>query len=67
MAQAYEYVIDGWDVVWERGRVTGGWQDVIHRRAADGWRLVQVVTPELPAVPSRFELVFERPTTPEGD
>jgi hypothetical protein len=44
------------------------YRDIIEERAADGWRLVQV----LPAPPRRFrsprpvDLVFERPVRADG-
>ena len=34
---------------------------VVRERAAQGWRLVQVLVLDLPATPSHVELVFERP------
>ncbi len=34
---------------------------VVRERAAEGWRLVQVLVLDLPAMPSQVELVFERP------
>jgi hypothetical protein len=33
---------------------------VIAERARDGWRLVQVFVPNPAAVPSAYELIFER-------
>ena len=42
-----------------RGPVTSR-RAVIEQYATEGWRLVQVMVPELPAVPGTFELIFER-------
>ena len=43
--------------------------DVIRQRAADGWRLIQVFAPDLPASPTEVELIFERrrSAAPSGD
>jgi hypothetical protein len=36
-------------------------QRVIQEHASDGWRLVTIFVPHLPAMPHHFELIFERP------
>jgi hypothetical protein len=36
------------------------YEAVVAQQAADGWRLLQIHAPELPAMPHYFELVFER-------
>jgi hypothetical protein len=37
-----------------------GHHPVVAQHAAEGWRMVQIHAPELPAVPHYFELIFER-------
>jgi hypothetical protein len=37
-----------------------GHHAVVAQHAGQGWRLVQIHAPELPAVPHYFELIFER-------
>ena len=40
-----------------------GYQDVVHRYASEGWRLVQIFAPGLglEGAASYFELILERP------
>jgi hypothetical protein len=37
-----------------------GHEAVVAQHASEGWRLVQIHAPQLPAVPHYFELIFER-------
>lgn len=58
----YEFVRS--DVVWKRGVVVDaeGYQSIVRERAADGWRLVQILVENPAASVSEYVLIFERTT-----
>ncbi len=64
MHPRYEYKFvrlgKGWFIV--RRSALAGYQDVVHRHAKEGWRLVQVFAPSLGVYGASryFELIFER-------
>ena len=39
---------------------TSGYESVVAKYAEDGWRLVQIFVPNAAAVPSEYQLIFER-------
>ena len=63
--QQYEYKFvrlgEGWLGVKDEARK--GYQDVVHKHASEGWRLVQIFDPSTGAygVSKYFEAIFERP------
>lgn len=60
-----EYTFVRWPVEYGRGISTTagqGYRQIVTDHGREGWRLVQVFAPELPAVPSYFDLIFERPS-----
>ena len=67
MAQQYEYkfVRLGEGILGVRKDGTEGYQEAIHKHAAEGWRLVQVFAPGVGGYGAAkyFELIFERPVT----
>ncbi len=57
----YEYCFVDSPVEWEKGRTKAEtYQLVVNEYAAKGWRLVQIFVPVPAAVPTKYELIFER-------
>lgn len=41
-------------------------REMVEAKACEGWRLVQVLVLNPAAIPSQYELIFERPRTSDG-
>jgi hypothetical protein len=65
MTQRYEYdfVRIGEGVLGVKKAGKKGYQDVVHQRASEGWRLVQIFAPGTGAYGAAkyYEMIFERP------
>lgn len=50
-------------------RNSPSWEEILHAKAAEGFRLVQVLVEQPAAVVDEFVLIFERPaeSTPDSD
>lgn len=58
----YEYRFISCAVEFRRGEPDpDAYRRIIEDQARDGWRLVQIFVPVPAAIPSRYELIFERP------
>jgi hypothetical protein len=58
----YEYKFAECAARFERGAASvAPVREVVERHARDGWRLVQVLVTNPAAVPTRYEVIFERP------
>ena len=65
----YEYAFVRCPIRFEKGSAveTDGYRRVIEDQARRGWRLVQVLIQVPAAVPSEYELIFERPRPAEPE
>lgn len=63
----YEFVRH--DVAWRRGVVDAeAYQSVVHERAANGWRLVQILVENPAASVGQYVMIFERSAgTPDAE
>jgi hypothetical protein len=61
----YEFVRLGEGLFGAKRKARDDYQNVVHQRAREGWRLVQVFAPGtgIHGVARYFELVFERPAS----
>lgn len=58
----YEYTFVSVPVTYQRGKVAlEPYRGVVTEYAAAGWRLLQVFVPVPAAMPTEYELIFERP------
>lgn len=58
----FEYTFVTSPVKWEGSKIDPtGYRETVTRHAEEGWRLVQVFVQVPAAVPSQYELIFERP------
>ncbi len=58
----YEYAFISCPVEFRRGEPSPeAYRRIIEDQARQGWRLVQIFVPIPAAVPSTYELIFERP------
>jgi hypothetical protein len=63
----FEYQVVTHRVAYEKGGIKRDYEAVIHERAQQGWRLVQIFIPQPAAVVTEYVLIFERPVAAPSD